>query len=127
MEWKFNLRENKVLEVNAFGMFSNAGYLKMFEQVVTDPKWNTGMHMVVDFRDVAFNNLHFDDVVLSVNMHTQFDNLLGKGKIAAIHSNNKGFRLGSIYKELSNPDIKSKLEIFRDYEEGIVWVCGDNE
>lgn len=122
MDWNINFRENGILEINYTGKFSNDAFLKVFELVILDSRWKPGTSIIADFRDVFFDDINLDDVFISVSMHSQFNEFIGEGKIAAIHSNDNGLRLGQLYEKISSFMVKSKISSFKDYEAAIDWI-----
>jgi hypothetical protein len=122
MDWKINFRDDAILEIKCAGKFSNDSYLRVFEHIVLDPRWRPGKSIIADFRDVVFDGIYFDDVLLSVSMHSQFNDYLGEGKFAAVHSSDNGLRLGKLYAGISSFNINSNISAFKDYEEAIEWI-----
>ena len=122
MDWEIVFRDNGILEINCNGKFSNDDYLKMMEQVLRDSNWKPGMGIVADFREVAFEDMYFNDVFISVGMHTLYNELIGEGRIAAIHSSEEGFRLGKLYEAMSNLTLRSRISAFKNYDDAVDWI-----
>ena len=112
MDWNLIFRDDAILEINYAGKFSNDSFLRVFEQIILDPRWKPGIPILADFREVDFNDVQFGDVLVSVNMHSQFDDYIGENKFAATYSNDNGLRLGQLYKGISSFIVKSKISTF---------------
>ena len=122
MDWSQDFREDDILEIKCNGKFSNTAFLQLFAQVTSNPLWKPGMHILADFRDVDFNEVQFADVMASVDLHAQFNKLIGSSKIAVIHSSENGLRLGKIYEEAAKLFFKSIINTFNNYDAAVEWV-----
>lgn len=122
MDWNINFRDDGILEITYSGDFSQADYLKVFEKFILEPGWKPGMCIIADFRKVNFVDMSIDDVITSVDMHSQFNDLLGNCKIAAIHSNIEGLKLGNLYKQISDLKTNSNIVTFSDYDDAVEWI-----
>lgn len=122
MEWNLNFQSDAVVEIIYKGRFSNEDFSNMIGKVVADPRWKPGMSVVADFRDVVFEDIFMNDVFTSVNIHYKFDEFIGDGKIAAIHSNENSIRLAKLYAEISGMMVKSKIVTFNDYDKAVDWI-----
>lgn len=123
MKWKLNFQKNDILEVKAGGVFTNEDFLIMAEKVVLNPKWRPGMSAVVDFRKVSGTNMSLNDLLLARDIHMQFDNVAGKGKIAVIVAEKTDRFLLLAYEAIASMCIRSKIRCFEDYKKGIEWLC----
>ena len=122
MDWNHDFRDDGILELKCNGKFSNSAFLKIFLQVTSDPMWRPGMNVLADFRDVNFDEVQFDDIIESIDVHVQFNEFIGESKIAAIHLSDNGLRLGKIYEVISRLSVKSKINTFKNYEDAVEWV-----
>ncbi len=122
MDCKKTFRDDGVVELVCSGDFSNTYFILLIEEVILDPRWKPGTHILGDFRNVDFDSVQFDDVIMSIGMHNQYNDLIGNGKIAAIHSSDSGLRLGKIYEEMAGMSVKSKINTFFNYDDAIEWI-----
>ena len=122
MDCEKTFRDDGVLELICRGEFSNASFFTLFEQVISDYRWEPGTHVLVDFRNVDFDSMQFDDVIASVRLHTHFNDKIGNSKIAAIHSSENGLRLGKIYAEMSTLSVNSRIKTFLSYDDAVAWI-----
>ena len=124
MDCKKTFRDDGVVELICSGDFSSTYFLLLIKQVVLDSGWKPGTQVLVDFRDVNFNQVQFNDVIMSISicMHTQFNELIGNSKIAAIHSSENGLRLGKIYEEMAGMSVKSRINTFFNYDDANEWI-----
>ena len=125
MDWTLNFRDDGILDLKCSGSYSNNDLLLMIEQTILDPRWETGMNILLDFRDIIFKDIHYNDIIITRDIHVQFNEFIGTGKIATIHSNDFGYEIGRLYEELAEGSASSKISIFKDYDLGIRWLCGD--
>lgn len=122
MEWKLNFLDDDILEIKAHGAFSNDSLIRMCERIVMDARWKPGMYALADFREVNAKGMKLGDLFISRDIHLQFDNMAGKGKVAVILDSNPGMILSQAYIKLANIYVKSELKSFTDYEEGMKWL-----
>lgn len=122
MEWKLNFRNDGILEIKSNGTSSIGDFKKLVEEVISDTRWNPGMNTISDLRDVDVKVVKQDDIYSVENIHKQYNNELGNGKIAAILDTDIGFGLGRTYEAISSRNIKSSIMIFRNYEDGMEWI-----
>jgi hypothetical protein len=122
MDWKLNFLADNILEIKAHGTFSNDSLIKMCEQIIRNPEWKRGMNAIADFREVNTNGMSPGDLFISRDIHVQFDNMAGDGKVAVILDMNPGAILGRAYIKLADIYVKSELKSFTDYEKGMKWL-----
>jgi hypothetical protein len=122
MEWKLNFRDDGILEIKSSGLFCNDDLKKMIEQIISNPKWEKGMNALADFREVDIKKIKFKDIQKTKDIHSQFSDIVGSGKIAAILSSDLGYGLSRSYEAISNRHVKSKMMTFRKYENGMEWI-----
>lgn len=125
MKWTLDFRDDGILEIKAFGKFSNMDLIFMAEQIVTNPGWQPGMDVVADFRFVSSYGIRLSDLFLSCNIHKQFENMAGKGRIAVILSDRTSMLLSHAYKIIAFMCMKIRLRSFNDYEAAFKWLAGD--
>lgn len=94
----------------------------MIEHVVLNPKWEPGMDTILDFREVDIKSINFINIFKTKDIHVQFNDMVGAGKIAAIFCTNLGFIFSRLYEAISNRHVKSRIMTFRDYENGMEWI-----
>ena len=123
MEWRFFFRKDGILEIRATGIFSNGDLVMMAEQVVMDSRWNPGTNALADFREVAVTDMTLSDLLLTLEIHKQFDNVTGKNKIAVIADEKPASLLCLAYEAIAGSLVKSQIKSFEDYWDGIGWVC----
>ena len=124
MEWKLIFRDDGILEIKSHGRYTIRDFLKMIEQIVMNPKYKPGMDTIADFRDVDVMNVNVNDIYQTKDIHVQFSDMTGTGKIAAIFSSDIGYDLSRSYEEISNMHVKSKMKTFRNFENGLEWILG---
>ena len=127
MDWELNFREDEILEMKTSGIFSFDDLTKMVEQVMDDPKWKPGMNVIADFRDVDVKGVNVNEIYRAKNLHVQYNDMAGEGKIATILSSNLAYGFSRVYQSISNSHVKSRIMSFRDYENGIDWIQGKLE
>jgi hypothetical protein len=124
MEWKLNFRDDGILEIKSNGTFSIDDFKKLIEEVISDTRWKPGMDTISDLSEVDVKDIKHDDIHSTENIHKQYNDELGNGKIAAILNTDIGFGLGRTYEAISSRNIKSSIMIFRNYEDGMGWIQG---
>jgi hypothetical protein len=110
---------------DSFGNFSNNDLIFMAEQIITDPRWMPGMDAVADFRYVTSYGIRLNDLFLARNIHSQFECMAGKGRIAVILGDKTSLLLSHAYKIIASMYMKIKLRPFNDYDAGVEWICGE--
>ena len=124
MDWTLNFRDDEILEMKTSGIFSFDDLTKMVEQVIEDPKWKTGMDVIADFRDVDVKDLNVKEIYEAKNLHVQYNDIAGEGKIATILGSNLAYGFGRIYQAISSTHVKSRFMTFRNYDSGVEWIQG---
>ena len=127
MDWTLNFRDDEILEMKTSGIFSFDDLTKMVEQVIEDPKWKTGMNVIADFRDVDVKGLNVKEIYEAKNLHVQYNDIAGEGKIATILGSNLAYGFSRIYQAISSTHVKSRFMAFRNYDSGVEWIQGKLE
>ncbi len=127
MKWTLIFRDDGILEIKAFGNFSNMDLIFMAEQIITDPRWKPGIDAVADFRFVSSYGIKLSDLFLSSNIHKQFESMAGKGRIAVILSDKTSMLLSHAYKIIAFMYMKIKLRSFNDYDAAFKWLAGEKD
>ena len=127
MDWTLNFRDDEILEMKTSGIFSFDDLTKMVEQVIEDPKWKTGMNVIADFRDVDVKGLNVKEIYEAKNLHVQYNDIAGEGKIATILNSNLAYGFSRIYQAISSTHVKSRIMTFRNYDSGVDWIQGKLE
>ena len=125
MKWTLIFRDDEILEIKAFGSFTNMDLIFMIEQIISDPRWKPGMDAVADFRFVSSYDIKLNDLFLSIKIHKQFENMAGKGRIAVILGDKTSMLLSHAYKIIAFMYMKIKFRSFDDYEAAFKWLAGD--
>jgi hypothetical protein len=124
MDWKLNFRDDEILEMKTSGIFSFVDLTKMIEQVIENPKWKPGMNIIADFREIDVKGMNVREVYEAKNLHVQYNDLAGEGKIATILSSNLAYGFSRVYQSITSEYVKSKIMTFRDYDNGLDWING---
>ena len=124
MDWNLNFRDDEILEMKTYGIFAFDDLERMVKQVIVDPKWKPGMNVIADFREVDVRSMNIKEIYEAKNLHVQYNDIAGEGKIATILGSNLAYGFSRIYQSITCSDVKSRIMTFRDYENGIDWIQG---
>ena len=124
MEWKLNFRDDGILEIISRGRYSIEDLKIKIEQLISDPRWKPGMNTIADFREMDVN-ITLKDIYSTRKVHALYDNKLGEGKVAMILKTDLAFGIGRSYESISEGLVKARIKIFRNYEEGLEWIQGE--
>lgn len=124
MDWNLNFRDDEILEMKTYGIFAFDDLTRMIEQVIVDPKWKPGMNAIADFREVDVRGVNVYEIYEAKNLHIQYNDIAGEGKIAMILGSNLAYGFSRIYQSIAGKDVKSRIMTFREYENGIDWIQG---
>jgi hypothetical protein len=127
MDWSLNFLNDEILEIKTSGIFSIDDLTEMIEQVVVDPKWKPGMNIIADFREIDVKGVNVTEIYKVKNLHVQYNDIAGEGKIAIILNSNLAYGFSRIYQAISSTQVKSKIMTFRDYDSGVEWIQGKLE
>jgi hypothetical protein len=125
MKWTLIFRDDGILEIKAFGNFTNMDLIFMAEQIISNPRWKPGMDAVADFRSVSSYGIKLSDLFMASNIHKQFENMAGKGRVAVILGDNVSMLLSHAYKIIASMYMKIKLRSFKNYDDAYKWISGD--
>ncbi len=124
MDWYLNFRDGEIMEIKASGIFSLDDIKKMIEQVASDPKWKPGMNIIADFRDIDVKGISVTEIYKAKNLHIQYNDIAGEGKIATILGSNLAYGFSRVYQAITSTHVKSQIMTFREYEHGMDWIRG---
>lgn len=124
MDWKLNFRDDEILEMKTSGVFSFDDLTKMVEQVIVNPKWKPGMNIIADFRELDVKGINVKEIYEAKNLHIQYDDIAGHGKIATILGSNLAYGFSRMYQSITSTHVKSRIMTFRDYDNGMEWIQG---
>lgn len=124
MDWEYDLIDSDILMIKSSGEFSSYDLLNMIKQISGDKRWKPDKNIILDFRELNLANINLEDIYLSVFIHSQFNDVIGEGKIAAIHKDYPGFGLSELYEGVSSRFVKSKYATFRDIGNALEWING---
>ena len=124
MDWNLNFWNDEILEMKTYGIFAFDDLARMIEQIIIDPKWKPGMNIIADFREVDVRGVSVKEIYEAKDLHTQYNDLAGEGKIATILGSNLAYGFSRMYQAIAGTDVKSRIMTFRDYENGVDWIQG---
>ena len=124
MDWQLDFRDDQILEIKTSGIFSLDDTTKMVEQIIENPRWKPGMNIIADFREIDVKGLSVNEIYKAKNLHVQYNDIAGEGKIATILSSNLAYGFSRVYQAISSSQVKSQFMTFRDYSHGIDWIQG---
>lgn len=122
MEWKFNFRDDGILETKAKGVFTIDDLRALVLQMISDSRWKPGINRL-------FNCIELDAKTIDINtmfnigkIQQEFVEELGGGRLAILVKNTIDYGAGISYKDIVNEKIKSKVQIFLNYDKATEWL-----
>jgi hypothetical protein len=92
------------------------------KQVLDDPDWSTGTHILYDNRLENFSNLSDGDIQRISLKFTQFNNKLKSSKIAMVMPGDIAFGLARMWETYTENSASFKTNIFRKIDDAFKWI-----
>jgi len=92
------------------------------KQVLNDPDWSTGTHILYDNRLENFSNLSDGDMQRISLKFTQFNNKLKRSKIAMVMPGDIAFGLARMWETYTENSASFKTNIFRKIDDAFKWI-----
>ena len=92
------------------------------KQVLNDPDWSTGTHILYDHRLENFSNLSDGDMQRISLKFTQFNNKLKRSKIAMVMPGDIAFGLARMWETYTENSASFKTNIFRKIDDAFKWI-----
>jgi len=122
MDWEYDLLDDEILMIRSYGDFSSYDLLNMVKEIFGDNKWKPDKSIILDFRKLNLDNVKIEDIYSSVFIHSQYNDVIGGGKIAAIHQDYPGFGLSELYEGVASRYIKTRYATFRNVDNALEWI-----
>ena len=122
MEWKFNFRNDGILEIKANGVFSFIDFKSMVRQMISDKKWKPGLKRLFNCRDLDVKTLDINTMFNIGKIQQEFKEEIGGGKLAILVKNTIDYGTGISYKDIVDNKIGSKVIIFLEFDKALEWL-----
>ena len=126
MEWTSNFRDDGILEIITSGTFLLNDFIEMCEELLLDERWKPGINCLLDHRKLDLKSVDHSTVFNATNIHREYDEKIGKSKIAVIVRGMGGYGVIRETQGCIGDDVQSEIMPFFDPNEALEWLKEDD-
>ena len=124
MQWKVEFDEARhFVRAKQWGEFSLDDQAKFLSDIFADPKWETGLDVLFDYRGLDISNLDMGDLTTVAVIFQSARKKLVDSKMALLCDSDELFEIGREFGVLLAPRVESQVVIFRDEDAAMRWLA----
>lgn len=110
-----------LMAIKASGPASVEGFLQYMRQALSDPRWQKGMPVLLDFRDLDTDRIEYADIQKIASIFTPYASLIGGVKVAVVVSRPQDYGLVRIWEMLAR-DVFSAHEVYYTINDALAFL-----
>jgi hypothetical protein len=104
------------------GNVTRNGISSFHNEYLNDERWEPGMNIIIDFRELYFSNFQSDDIDFIKDLVIGSREEMGDGKLAIIISSENDFGLGRMWEIKTDSFVDFGISVFREIDEALEWL-----
>lgn len=125
MKYELNIYHDPVYaEVVGHGKAAVEDFKQITHELISHPKFMTGINFLHDYRDISVGHLKLDEVKSIAVMVESNREVLGNGRWAILVDSNLNFGMGRMWELLVSDNVDLDICIYRNESKAIRWIKG---
>ena len=110
------------VRVTAQGDFTVIECVGIKEDVISLDCWHPEMNVLIDYREVSFNNLNINALRTIGTFHQSKNEQFGTGKMALLMKSPRDFGFARQYEMITEDKVSSQVHVFLDENRALAWL-----
>ena len=123
MQWLVEFDERgKFLRAEQWDEFDLDDQARFLSDIFTDPNWQNGLGILIDYRDLKVTALSEADLAAVRVIFQSVRRRLADSKLALLCNSDELFEVGKHFGEMIAEKMDNRLVVFRDEQAAIDWL-----
>lgn len=114
--------ELNTLVIRGMGDVTREGILDFHKDYLSDHRWNPGMNVILEFRQLSFSRFRPADIGFIRDLVIGSKKEIGAGKMAIVISADNDFGLARMWEMSTELFVEFSISVFRELEEAWEWI-----
>ncbi len=123
MEYKIKFKpELSAVYIHGVGEVSRKGIRDFHYEYLNDKRWEPGMNVIIDFRELSFKKFKPTDIQFIKDLVVGSREQIGNGKMAIIISSVNDFGLARMWEMKTESFVDFSVTVFFTREDALEWI-----
>ena len=123
MQWLVEFDERgKFLRAEQWDEFDLDDQARFLSDIFTDPNWQNGLGILIDYRDLKVTALSEADLAAVRVIFQSVRRRLADSKLALLCNSDELFEVGKHFGEMIAEKMDNRLVVFRDEQAAVDWL-----